>query len=389
MKQKILLAVTMVAVLAAAAPGLALNPGTEIFVPAAARATPWVTDMYIFNPGSAAANVSIYWLPRDTDNSSATPVNFTIQPGSTLALPDLISGTFGLDSGAGAFRITSDADVAVNCRIYSTDGSSTFGQGFEGVPASAALSAGSKAASMTDIMGLAQNSAFRSNFFAVNTGSTTATVVFHLMDPSGNELASRSYNLPPYAAFYRNVTDLGGPSFDNGTLHVEVTAGSAIVVGSKVDNASGDPTTLEAWWTCGSGGGSGTVGGDGIYVGYMSYTYIGGLWLVVENNAITYLQGANTLFSPDDGGFNCANVFGWGVEPDTPFAIAGDGTFTANFAVEYQSGYILTFTFDGEMDQDTILGTLDLNVSGAPVGECSGDLNTVPFYTGHTQLVLQ
>lgn len=384
MKQRTLLAVTLVAVLAAAAPGLALNPGTEIFVPAAARATPWVTDMYVFNPGSAAVNVSIYWLPRDTDNSSATPVNFTIPSGNTLVLPDVILNTFGLDSGAGAFRITADADVAVNCRIYSTDGSSTFGQGFEGVPASAAVSTGG----MTDIMGLAQNSAFRSNFFAVNTGASTATVVFHLMDPSGNELASRSYNLPPYAAFYRNVTDLGGPSFDNGTLHVEITAGSAIVVGSKVDNASGDPTTLEAWWTCGSGGGGGTVGGDGIYVGYMNYTYIGGLWLVVENNAITYLQGANTFFSPDDGGFNCANVFGWGFEPDTPFAIV-DGSFTANFAVQYSSGFILTFTFNGMMDMDTILGNLDVNVSGGAVGDCSGNMNQVPFYTGHTQLVLQ
>lgn len=385
MKQRVLLAVTLVAVLAAAVPGLALNPGTEIFVPAAAKTGPWVTDMYVFNPGSSAASVSIYWLPRDTDNSSATPVNFTIQPGATLTLPDVILNTFGLSDGAGAFRITSDTDVAVNCRIYSTDGSQTFGQGFEGVPASAAVSSGGG----TDITGLAQNSAFRSNFFAVNAGSSTATVVFHLMDPSGTELASRSYTLQPYAAFYKNVTDLGGPSFDNGTLHVEVTSGSVIAVGSKVDNVSGDPTTLEAWWNCGGGGGGATLGGDGIYVGYTNYTYIGGLWLVVENNAITYLQGANTLFSPDDGGFNCGNVFGWGFTPDTPFAIAGDGTFTANFQVQYQSGFVLTFTFTGQTNQDTILGNLDLNVSGGAVGDCSGDMNTVPFYLGHTQLVLQ
>ncbi len=387
MKHRVLLTVTLVALLAAATPGLALNPGTEIFVPAAARATPWVTDMYVFNPGSSAASISIYWLPRDTDNTGATSVNYTVAAGATLVLPDLLFNAFGLDSGAGAFLIRSDTDVAVNCRIYSTDGSQTFGQGFEGVPSSAAVSAGGS----TDIMGLAQNSAFRSNFFAVNTGDSTASVTFHLMDPSGNELASRSYTLQPYAAFYRNVTDLGGPSFDNGTLHVEVTQGSIIAVGSKADNVSNDPTTLEAWWNCGSGGGGGgaTLGGDGIYVGYMNYTYIGGLWLVVENNAITYLQGANTLFSPDDGGFNCANVFGWAVDPDTPFAIAGDGSFTANFAVQYQSGYILTFTFDGSMTQDTIMGDLDLNVSGGAVGDCSGDMNTVQFYTGHTQLVLQ
>ncbi len=384
MMRRIAFAVALVAVVAVAAPTFALNPGTDIYVPAAARSAPWVTDMYIFNPGSSTANVSIYWLPRDTDNSGATPVNMTINGGETAVLDDVILNTFGSSSGAGAFRVVSDVVVAANCRIYSTDGSQTFGQGFEGVPATAAVAAGGT----TDILGLAQNTAFRSNFFAVNTGSTSASITFELMDPSGNQLASRSYTLQPYAAFYRNITDLGGPSFANGTLHAEVTQGSAIVVGSKIDEVSNDPTTLEAWWTCGSGGG-GTVGGDGIYVGYMSYTYIGGFWAVVENNAITYLEGANTIFSPDDGGFGCANVFGWGVEPDPAFSIAGDGTFTASFQVQYSSGMILAFTFDGQMSEDTMLGNLSLNVSGGGTGDCSGNLNVVPFYAGHTLLTLQ
>ncbi len=380
-------AVTLVALLAMAAPALALNPGSDIFVPAAARAGAWVTDLYIFNPGDSAAAVSVYWLPRDTDNSGASPVNFTVNAGQTLILQDVISTTFGLDSAGGAFRITSDADVVANCRIYSTDGSATFGQGFEGVPASAALAAGGS----TDIVGLAQNDAFRSNFFAVNTGSEAASITFTLTDPSGNQLASRAYTLPPYSAFYRNITDLGGPSFDAGTLHAEVTAGQAIVVGSKVDNASGDPTTLESWWALGSGGGGGgggACGGDGIYVGYTNYTYVGGLLVVVENNAITYMQGANVLFSPDDGGMNCANVFGWGWEPDTPVAIAADGTFTASFQVEYSSGGVLTFNFQGALQEDTLLGNLDLNVSGMGSGKCAGDMNTVGFYAGHTILTL-
>jgi len=377
-------AVALVTLLAMTAPTLALNPGSDIFVPAAARAGAWVTDLYIFNPGDSAAAVSVYWLARDTDNSSASPVNFTVNAGQTLILEDVISATFGLDSAAGAFRITSDADVVANCRIYSSDGSQTFGQGFEGVPASAALAAGGS----TDIVGLAQNDSFRSNFFAVNTGSETASVTFTLTDPQGNQLASRAYTLPPYSAFYRNITDLGGPSFNAGTLHAEVTAGNAIVVASKVDNASGDPTTLESWWALGGGGGGGTCGGDGIYVGYTNYTYVGGLLVVVENNAITFMQGANVLFSPDDGGMNCANVFGWGWEPGTPVAIGADGSFTANFQVEYSSGGVLVFNFQGELQEDTLLGNLDLNVSGMGSGKCAGDMNTVGFYAGHTILTL-
>ncbi len=384
--RRLAFAAALVAILAMTAPALALNPGTDIYVPAAARAGSWITDLYIFNPGTSSANVSIAWLPRDTDNSGVTGQNFTVNAGQTLVLADVIDNTFGLESGAGAFHITSDAEVVANCRIYSSDGSNTFGQGFEGVPADAAVADGGS----TDIVGLAQNDSFRSNFFAVNTGSTSVTIAFTLYDISGNQLASRSYTLPPYAAFYRNVTDLGGPSFDAGTLHAEVSGGTAIVVGSKIDNASGDPTTLEAWWAMGSGGGGGSCGGDGIYVGYINYAYSGGLLVIVENNAITYMQGSVVLVSnAGDGGRNCGNVFGWATsESDGPFAIGSDGSFTASFDVEYSDGTTLAFAMTGALQEDTLLGNVDLNVSGGGPNDCSGDMNTVAFYAGHTILTL-
>ncbi len=366
-------------------PALALNLGTDLYVPAAARAGSWVTDLYIFNPGTNSANVSIAWLPRDTDNSGVTGQNFTVAAGQTLVLADVIKNIFGLDNAAGAFHLTSDTEVVANCRIYTSDGSNTFGQGFEGVPAGAAIADGRS----TDIVGLAQNGRFRSNFFAVNTGSSPATITFTLYDAAGSPLASRAYTLKPYAAFYRNVTDLGEPSFDAGILHAAVSGGTAIVVGSKIDNASGDPGTLEAWWTMGSGGGGGSCGGDGIYVGYIDYTWPGGLMVMVGGNAITYLQGAVTLISDFDGGINCVNVFELSTsESDGPFAIDSDGSFTASFEVEYDSGWVLAFTFTGQLQEDTLLGDVDLNVSGGDPYACSGDMNTVAFYAGHTILTL-
>ena len=52
-----------------------LTAGTDVLVPAAARATgrndaQWIMDMYILNPGSAPANVTVYWLVRNRANTS-------------------------------------------------------------------------------------------------------------------------------------------------------------------------------------------------------------------------------------------------------------------------------------------------------------------------------
>lgn len=97
-----------IALLLAASPALAINPGTDVFVPAAARGPgatgTWVTDVFVYNPGTTSASISLYWLPRDTDNTGAAPVSFTVAPGETLALDDVISSVFGLSSAAGAIR---------------------------------------------------------------------------------------------------------------------------------------------------------------------------------------------------------------------------------------------------------------------------------------------
>ena len=60
-------------------PALALNPGTDLYVPAAARARPWIADLSIDNPGTSSANMSIAWLPRDTDNSGVTGQSFGVR----------------------------------------------------------------------------------------------------------------------------------------------------------------------------------------------------------------------------------------------------------------------------------------------------------------------
>ncbi|NOZ79360.1 MAG: hypothetical protein GXP48_09350 [Acidobacteria bacterium] len=396
--------------LAIAGPASALNPGSDLYVPAAARvsgisngvAVNWATDLNIFNPGTNAVSVNVTWLPRDTDNSAATPVTFTVQPQQTLVLPDVISTTFGLSGDAGgAFHITATGNVIANARIYNTITNdpdvnssrwgSTFGQGLEGIPASAAVTAGGH----TDIIGLADTGTtgdagtFRSNVFAVNTSTATTTLKLTLLDASGAQVGTpKTYTLKPMAAFYEKVSDIAGGQFPYATLRVEVTTGSAIVIASKNDNGFSDGTTLESSWPLQTGGAS-TCGGDGLYTGYIQYSEAGGMTIEVKNDVITYMQGSLIVFSPDDGGTNCGNVFPWSTDNTdfTPVSFDASGNFSTQFTVTgYNGGLQLTFNMDGSRSGDTITGSVTVTAAGGTTGSCSGTLNTVQFFAGHTVL---
>ncbi len=336
----------LVTVLLLAGPALALNPGTELFVPAAARGagaggSVWMTDLYLFNPGATSVTADLYWLARNTDNSAASPERFTLGPGETVVLDDVILETFGLESAGGAFRIVATGDLVANSRIYNAAGSATFGQGFEGVPATAAIGAGSS----TDIVGLAQNATFRTNLFAVNAGSSAASVTFHLMSTAGEELASKAYTLPPYAALYLPITDLGGGDFDQGTVHAEVESGNVIVVGSKVDGGSGDPTTLEAWWNGGGG-----LDGSYYFAIYDSLGYATGGSLTVSGGSATILDATYTNWDKVDseGNPECTWIFLASAAFDPPYTAAelADGiTFTTEYP-DLGGSIEWTFTLD-------------------------------------------
>lgn len=358
------------AVALAALPAAAINPGTEIFVPAAARGggaggSTWITDLYVYNPGMDQVTVDIYWLDRGTDNSGATAQSYTVNGGETMVLADVILNVFGESSAGGAFRIVSTGDVMVNSRIYNQMGDDTFGQGFEGIPAEAAITAAKGAT--TDFVGLTDNASFRTNLFAVNTAATTSNVTFNLMDTSGTVMASRSYQMPPYSALYKEVSDLGGPSFDQGTIHAEVTQGSAIVVGSKIDSGSGDPTTLEPWWACGDGGGNGgtELTTAAVYYGVLDdgAGYYGGFIMQVNDNA----EVTSVEFTFPSAHPTCNYFFGGGGTFETPVPLAdfeGGVQFTNTYSGADNGDMLWTVTLQEQDPKLLFAGTMNGQGSG-------------------------
>jgi hypothetical protein len=362
--------IALVLLLSGTPVALALNGGTDLLVPAAARGagsagSTWITDLYVLNPGDLTVSVEIFWLERNRANPSPPSEVFGIAPGETLVLEDVVLETFGFASAGGALRVVGDAEVVVSSRIYNQQGTVSFGQGFEGVPRSAAIHAGGT----TDIMGLSQSSSFRTNIVLVDASDTQdgSRVELSLRDRLGFEIASRAYDLARLEPKLLSATNLGTPSFENATLHVEVTRGAAIVAASKVDSdpATGDPTTLEAWTSLGP---AATV--DGIYQLSLvdSYDFAGGGRLVVADGAVTTITATYFNWDKTDAAGNpeCRQLFYVSETFDTPVSI---DELAQGLTIErsYDAGelrYTLTLTVAENL---TISGTIDAVGSNFPL----------------------
>lgn len=342
--RKLVLAV--IGVIAIAAPAMALNPGTDVLVPAAGRVNEFVTDMYVANPGAATTSVVVYWLERGADNSDlATSFTFDLLPGETQVLTDVIFADFGLTEGAGAFRVTADTSVIVNSRIYAVVGDTTLGQGFAGVPASLATQVGAT----TYVVGLSQNATFRTNVYAL-ADADGATMTLALLNPSGVELASRTLTLRAYEPYLKRVDQVfsGLANFDDGTLTVTVTAGAAVVGASKVDNASTDPTTLESAVATATAAPA-TVNGTYQFALYDSSSFAAGGNIVVSDGEVEAINGTYVNWDKLDGNVPaCTLIFQWGFS--LPITALGDFASGVSFTDDYTASgsgkmrYTVTFT---------------------------------------------
>jgi len=341
----------------------ALSPASDVLVPAAGRGGAWVTDLYVMNPGTETVTGTIYWLVRGRANPNPVSVPFSLGPGQTQVMNDVIQEDFGISSGSGAFRVTADSEVVVNSRIFATEGDTTFGQGFEGVPAAAATQAGQT----TSIVGLSQVAgAFRTNFYAL-AGADGASMVVSLLDPDGDELATNTLELEAYEPFLKRINQtVPTDDFADGSLQVSVTAGSAVVGASKVDEMSTDPTTLE------SSAPLGIQGVDGTYEFKLadSEGFAAGGDIVVEGGQVVALNGTYANWDKDVDGnsdADCPLLFRWGPGlPETDVADFADGvTFSDSY--EASGSGELTWTLEFNIEQGlTVTGTLSASGSGFP-----------------------
>ena len=250
--------VSLFVLILAAAPAVALHPGTEIVVPAAGRGNGaggslWITSLYVLNPNADAVDVSFGWLVRDRPNPNPQTVVRTIPAGEAMILDDAILELFGMQSGGGAFLVTAPEPIVVNAGIFNRAGGEEFGQGFEGMPTTVAISEGQ----ITHSIGIADNAEYRTNFFVADVSGEGSLVSVEVVDASGAVLGGASYQLGAYEPILKGVGDLVSSGVDAGMIRFTVDSGKAFVGASRVNEGTGDPLTLAAWWECGGSASSG------------------------------------------------------------------------------------------------------------------------------------
>ena len=392
------LVITAIVAALAAPASFAVAPATDLYLPSVGHAqgacpggvcSQWRTDVWIYNPATTGSvTVTVSFLRRDTENTSPATQAVVVAAGEVKELADIIATTFGLDGVYGALRFTAASEVVVTGRIYDANvqtnkGTGTAGQFFAGLPATLAIGNGEK----TTIIGLAQDSGsvWRTNFGFVETSGASATVEVKRLDGVGTVLATKSYNLRARESRQFAITDIGGALGTNQQLLATVTGGSGRVIAfaSRLDNRTGDPSTVEmVTKVVSTAKNSGRF--DGVVLTSDALLIDGGIELDIDSSGVTGFAGVSGLPCGADN-----YVVDFSTTSATPIPIGGDGSFVGSVSIEYKEGstvfFTINWTLSGALTDGVLSGTLRSVTSGGAGSwaACNGTVDR-PWRAGWT-----
>jgi hypothetical protein len=220
-------------------PAIAHSPGANF--------TAWRSDISIVNRSGSAATVTVAYNSNTdtmTGNYSATMAN-----GAALSWQDVLSSLYGLAQAGvnqGTIQITSTTPLCALGRTYNQTATSTFGQAYPAVAVGEAISAGRTAI----LPHLSNNAAYRTNLGIVNLGTGACTVTVRLYNGSGAQLGNPVTIAADPGKFAQNngiFVNAGAGQQDSAYAVVSTDSASCSfwAFATVVDNASGDPTTIE------------------------------------------------------------------------------------------------------------------------------------------------
>jgi hypothetical protein len=208
----------------------------------------YTTSLTVTNTGFVDVNLTIKFLGNNQDGQTGAEVKRTVGAGRTVTYPDVLNSLFAVTSGYGAIRINADTNLLKIVSQTSTPPPSGFGTFGQAVPALAPNDLVTTASSQV-LLGLRQDTAFRTNAVIANATEAAAHVDLTLYSSGGSVVGSQGYDLLPLEMRQIGtvVTALGAPDGTaNATLVVSTTTGGARIAtyAAIIDQKTNDPRTI-------------------------------------------------------------------------------------------------------------------------------------------------
>jgi len=220
----------------------------------------FVSDVWVAHlPSGRSAEATLAFIPEGEDGTeTAVVTDLVFESGQTIALLDVVANWLGGAISKGSLVIQSDFinEFEVMSRTYNLalgeggkdDGGfvATYGQDIPGSSSDAGLG---RLEGCLYVVGLEKSAAFRSNLLLTEVGGESAEVEVTLLDRTGETLGTTERSVGAFSTSQINdvFAAVGFEGSADGVLAVvEVTEGEGRVtaIGSVVDNATNDPTTL-------------------------------------------------------------------------------------------------------------------------------------------------
>jgi TolB protein len=199
------------------------------------------TSVQLHNPTSSVISGRIVFHPSGLSGGSSDPaMPYTLSPGQTQSIADLLPAMGRSGLGSADIETTSGTIPAATVRVFNDLGAAgTTGFTEDPMRAEDALRPGSSGVLLLP----ADSTRFRFNF-GVRSLETGAAATLTVRDAAGAVVTTSSRTFPATyheqqgAAAFLGVSSLPA----GGSISISVTEGAAIFYGATVDNTTGDPS---------------------------------------------------------------------------------------------------------------------------------------------------
>ena len=209
----------------------------------------YTTSLKIGNRGSKDASFTLKFLGNNGDGTGGPEKKLSLAANKAVTYDDVLGSVFGLTQDYGAIRITSTVDtlavISETSTPYAEKPPGTFGQSVPAFTSAELVTSGV----IRSILGIREDSAFRTNLILANGSSVEVRVQLLLQDVNGNFIGQKTITLPPLGMTQveKVALELGaslGLRDGHLLLSTPTSGGSFAAYAAVIDNTTNDPRTL-------------------------------------------------------------------------------------------------------------------------------------------------